>query len=49
MGNVPDLTPAEMAAASALSAGILMLGVYPAPALWLVRASVSELGRLFGG
>ena len=49
MRDVPDLTLAEMTAACVLSAAILVLGFYPAPAVSLVRASVSELGRLFGG
>ncbi len=48
MKNVPDLTRTELAAASVLSAGILFLGLWPAPALNLVAASVDRLAQLFG-
>lgn len=48
MRAVPDLTRAEMAAAGLLSAGILAIGVYPAPALALIGPSVARLARLFG-
>ncbi len=36
MRDVPDLTRAEMAAAGVLSAGIVAIGFFPAPALALV-------------
>jgi NADH-quinone oxidoreductase subunit M len=48
MQEVPDLNRAEMAAAGALSFGVLALGFYPAPALALIAASVGQLSRLFG-
>jgi NADH-quinone oxidoreductase subunit M len=49
MKSVPDLTRAEMLAAGVLSFGILAVGLYPAPALTLVGASVARLARFFGG
>ena len=49
MRALPDLTRSEMAAAGVLSFGILAIGLYPAPALRLVGASVARLARLFGG
>ena len=49
MRAVPDLTRPEMAAAGLLSFGILAVGLYPAPALALVGASVARLARFFGG
>ena len=48
MKNVPDLTRTEFAAASVLSLGILALGIFPAPALAVISASVTRLSRLFG-
>lgn len=45
----PDLGRAEMAAAAVLSVGILAIGLYPAPALDLVGASVARVAQLFGG
>ena len=48
MKNVPDLTRTELAAASVLSAGILYLGLWPAPTLGLISASVGRVARLFG-
>ncbi len=48
MRDVPDLTRAEMAAAGVLSAGIVAIGFFPAPALALVAVSVGNLSRLFG-
>jgi NADH-quinone oxidoreductase subunit M len=48
MKSVPDLTHAEMAAAGLLSFGILAIGLYPAPALALVGASVERLAKFFG-
>ncbi len=49
MRLIPDLSRAEFAAASVLSAGILLLGVFPAPALALMAASVNRLSRIVGG
>jgi NADH-quinone oxidoreductase subunit M len=49
MRDVPDLTRPELAAAGLLSFGILAIGLYPAPALALVGASVARLARFFGG
>jgi NADH-quinone oxidoreductase subunit M len=48
MRNVPDLTRTEFAAASVLTVGIVGLGVFPAPVLALVAASVGRLSKLFG-
>jgi NADH-quinone oxidoreductase subunit M len=47
MQDVPDLTRSEMAAAGVLSAGVLVLGFYPAPALALIATSVGHLSRMF--
>lgn len=49
MQNLPDLTRAEMTMAGALSAGIVLLGLYPKPFLTLIGASVARLARVFGG
>jgi NADH-quinone oxidoreductase subunit M len=48
MRDVPDLTRTEFAAASVLSAGILLLGIFPAPALAFFSASVARLAKVFG-
>ncbi len=48
MRSIPDLQGAEFLAASVLSFGIILLGLYPAPALRLMSASVSQFSRLFG-
>jgi NADH-quinone oxidoreductase subunit M len=48
MKSVPDLTRAEMTAATGLALGIMALGLYPAPALNLFGASVARLSRFFG-
>jgi NADH-quinone oxidoreductase subunit M len=48
MKSVPDLTRGEMAAAGALALGIVALGLFPAPALALMGASVARVARLFG-
>ena len=48
MQSVPDLTRTEFAAASVLSAGILLIGVFPAPVLALMSASVARLAKVFG-
>ena len=49
MQTLPDLNRAEMVMAGVLSAGILFMGLYPAPTLTLVGASVARLARVFGG
>ncbi len=49
MRHVPDLTRTEFAAAAVLSTGIVVLGLFPAPALALVSGSVTRLAKLFGG
>jgi NADH-quinone oxidoreductase subunit M len=49
MREVHDLTRAEMAAAGVLAGGILAIGLFPAPALGLIGASVWRVARLFGG
>lgn len=47
--TVADLNRAEMAAVGVLSAGILLIGFYPALLLSMVGATVGRLARLFGG
>ncbi len=47
MRHVPDLTRTELAAAGVLSAGILAIGFFPAPALHLMTASINQLSQLF--
>lgn len=49
MRQVPDLNRTELAAAAVLAAGIVLLGIFPAPALERMAASVGQLGRVFGG
>jgi NADH-quinone oxidoreductase subunit M len=49
MRSIPDLGRTEMAAAGALSFGIVAIGFFPAPALALIGPSVARLARLFGG
>ena len=49
MESVPDLLGPEMAAAGVLAAGILFLGLFPAPALELMSASVEQLSAGFAG
>ncbi len=49
MRNVEDLQPTELFAAGVLSAGILLLGVFPARALDLMTASVNQLSAVFAG
>ncbi|MDP1524435.1 MAG: NADH-quinone oxidoreductase subunit M [Rhodocyclaceae bacterium] len=49
MRDVADLSRAEMAAAGTLAVGIVAIGVFPAPALALMGASVARVARLFGG
>lgn len=48
MQGIPDLSRTEFAAAGVLALAILALGIYPAPALALISASVGQLARLFG-
>jgi NADH-quinone oxidoreductase subunit M len=48
MRHVPDLQEGELLAASVLTAGIVLLGFFPAPALRLVSASVAQLSSVFG-
>ncbi len=47
MALIPDLTRSEMTAAAVLLAGILALGIYPAPGLALIDVSVTHLSQLF--
>ena len=49
MRAVQDLRTSEMFAAGILSAGILLLGVFPAPTLALMSRSVTELAAQFSG
>ncbi len=48
MRHIPDLRGGEMLAATVLTAGIILLGIFPAPALRLVSASVSHFSSVFG-
>lgn len=47
MQGLPDLTLTELAAASGLTAGSLLIGIYPTPALDLIGQSVNRLAQLF--
>jgi NADH-quinone oxidoreductase subunit M len=49
MREIPDLRPGELIAAGTLTAGTLLLGVFPVAALSLVSASVARLSALFSG
>jgi NADH-quinone oxidoreductase subunit M len=49
MKEIQDLTPGELLAAGVLSAGILLLGVFPAGALVLTEATVSRFSAVFAG
>lgn len=49
MRDIQDLRPSEMVAAGVLSAGILLLGIMPAPALELMSASVDLFASQFSG
>lgn len=49
MLNLPDLDRGELTAAGVLTAGSLVLGLYPGPLLQLVAASVQQYAALFGG
>ena len=46
MAGVPDLGPTEMLAAGVLTAGFLLLGLFPAAILQLVGASVARFGAV---
>jgi NADH-quinone oxidoreductase subunit M len=47
MAKVDDLRPLELAAAGGLSAGIILLGIYPAPLLGLLSATLGQLSASF--
>ncbi len=49
MLNLPDLNRGELTAAAVLTTGSLAIGLYPAPLLRLVAASVQHYATLFGG
>ena len=46
MAGVPDLGPTELLAAGVLTAGFLLLGLFPAAILQLVGASVARFGAV---
>jgi NADH-quinone oxidoreductase subunit M len=47
MQGLPDLTLTELVAAGVLTAGSLLIGIYPTPALELIGNSVGRLAQLF--
>jgi NADH-quinone oxidoreductase subunit M len=47
MLSLPDLNRSEFSAAAVLTAGSLAIGLYPAPLLQLIAASVSRYAQLF--
>lgn len=47
LASIADMTVIESAAAGLLCAGILALGLMPAPALHVIHSSIRELARLF--
>jgi NADH:ubiquinone oxidoreductase subunit 4 (subunit M) len=47
MRSLPDLTRSELIAASVLTAGTLLIGCFPAPALELTAATAAHLMRSF--
>jgi NADH-quinone oxidoreductase subunit M len=47
--KLDDMTRTELAAASILGGGILVLGVWPAPLIDLISGSVAQVARHFGG
>ena len=49
MADVKDLRPQEIIAATILTAGIIILGVYPAPLLQLISPTIHEFQRLVSG
>jgi NADH-quinone oxidoreductase subunit M len=48
MQGLPDLSRGELTAAAVLTAGSLAIGLYPAPVLSLIAASVGRYAQLFG-
>ena len=49
MRTVQDLRTTEMIAAGTLAAGIVLLGVFPSPALRLMAASIAHFAATFPG
>ncbi|CDH47457.1 complex I subunit 4 family protein [Candidatus Contendibacter odensensis] len=47
MGELHDLQPHEWVAAMPLAAGLVILGLYPAPVIALLSATVKELATIF--
>ena len=47
LADLPDLRPWELAAALPLAAGLLLLGLKPAPLVELVGAKIAELAAVF--
>ncbi len=47
MQGLPDLSRTELTSAGVLSAGMVLIGVFPAPTLALMAASVDQLSRVF--
>ena len=47
MTGLPDLTRGELTAAAVLTGGTLAIGLYPAPLLHLIAASVGRYAQLF--
>ncbi len=47
MQGLPDLTRGELVAAAVLTAGSLVIGLYPSPLLHLIAASVGRYAELF--
>lgn len=47
MRSLPDLRPDELIAVASLTAGILLIGVYPAPLLHLTAATLAQLSAGF--
>lgn len=48
MRDIPDLGPSEVLAASVLGVGIVLLGIFPAPLLYLMHTSVEQLSEILG-
>jgi NADH-quinone oxidoreductase subunit M len=49
MRAIPDLRRGELLAASVLCGGIILLGIFPAPLLELMAASISRFSAAFAG
>ena len=47
LADLPDLRPWELAAVLPLAAGLLLLGLKPAPLIALMSAKVAELAAIF--